>query len=55
MKLGKITLNKAKSSLIIPPKDKIKNRNKVTLIKSVSNQKVNYPKNLKLNININEY
>jgi len=51
MKLSKITLNKAKSSLIIPPKDKLKNRNKLTLIKSLSNQNVNYPKNLKLNIN----
>jgi hypothetical protein len=50
MKLSKITLNKAKSSLIIPQKDKMKNRNKVTLIKSLSNQNVNFPNNLKLNI-----
>ena len=51
MRLNKITLNKAKSSLIIPQKNKIKNRNKGTLIKSISNQNVNFPKNLKLNIN----
>ena len=51
MKLNKITLYKAKSGILIPPQDKIKNRNKVTLIKSISNQNINIPKNLKLSIN----
>ena len=51
MKLNNIKLNKAKSSLIIPPKENIKNRNKVTLVKSLSNQNVSSPTNLKLNIN----
>ena len=51
MKLSKITLNKAKSSLLIPPQDKIKKRNKVTLKKSLSNQNINIPKNLKMTIN----
>ena len=51
MKLSKIALNKSKSGVLIPPKDKIKNRNKSTLIKSISNQNVSIPKNLKLSIN----
>jgi hypothetical protein len=51
MKLNKIALIKAKSGLLIPPKNKIKHRNKVTLIKSLSNQNINIPQNLKLSIN----